>query len=57
MKQTVKKDEYDLETLKIYMRLPAVEKLKHLEELNKFLILATPPKSKKIWQKLKKMGW
>ena len=51
------KAEYDIEALKRYMRLSAKKKLEYLEELNKFLSIATPEKNKKIWRKLKDMGW
>lgn len=51
------KSEYDIEALKRYMKLSAKEKLEYLEELNKFLSIAIPEKNKKIWKKLKDMGW
>jgi len=56
MTKTEKKPEFDLEFIKTYMALSAEEKLKYLEELNRFLAAATPEKSKKAWEELRLRG-
>ncbi|MFH1874113.1 MAG: hypothetical protein ABH859_02880 [Pseudomonadota bacterium] len=56
-KDDQKCEEYNVENLKKYMQLSATQKLEYLEELNKFLAAATPFKNKKVWEKLKKLGW
>ncbi len=47
----------EVEKLKRFMILSPKEKLEYLEELNRFLSLAMPEKNKKIWKKLKELGW
>ena len=52
MNRVEKEPEFDLEFIKTYMALSAREKLEYLEELNRFLALATPEKNKDAWKKL-----
>ena len=57
MKSIQKKNDHNIDQLKTYMQLPVEKKMEYLEQLNKFLDLATPLKNKKIWKRLKTMGW
>ena len=49
--------EFDLERMKLYMALPAEEKLKHLEEANEFFAMFKNKKTDKIREELKKRGF
>jgi hypothetical protein len=57
VKPKKRKYEVDVDQLKKFMPLTPKEKLEYLEELNKFLNLATPEENKKVWEKLKELGW
>ena len=49
--------DHDLKDMKLYMNLPAKEKLKRLEEMNAFFLKTMSLKTRKIWTKLKRQGW
>ena len=57
MKSNKTSNNFELDEIKRYMQLPAKKKLEYLEELNRFLSLAMPEKNKKIWRKLRELGW
>lgn len=48
---------FDTERMKHYMSLPAEQKLKHLDKLNRFFDNAMPEKSKQVSKELKKRGF
>ena len=52
-----KDDYFNIKDLECYIKVPAGKKLDFLEETARFLHEATPPESKKIWLKLKEMGF
>ena len=37
-----------------YLQVPIEQRLEWLEEANRFLLAATPPDAREIWQKLRK---
>jgi len=47
----------DLKSIREYMKMPAMEKLKYLYENIKFFKKIMPEKSKRIWEELKKNGF
>lgn len=49
--------EFDLDRMKIYMALPAEEKLKYLQEANDFFSKFKNKKTDKIRQELKRRGF
>ena len=51
------KEEFSDEDLKGYMALAPARKLKHLEEMNKFLNKIRPKRAKKIAAQLKAEGF
>ena len=57
MKKRKSNPEFDRDSLRKYMALPAEQKLDYLERMNQMLDALMPPQSKKIWQELKNRGW
>jgi hypothetical protein len=52
-----KTSEFDLARMKVYMAVPAQEKLKYLEEANEFFAKFKNEKTDKIKQELKLRGF
>ncbi len=52
-----KKREFLDEELREYRAIPAKKKLEFLARMNAFLAKVTPPKSKRLWKKLKQEGY
>ena len=52
-----RKNEYSVEDLKSYMALPVRDKLRLIEQMNRFFNRFMPAKSKKIWKKLQQKGF
>jgi hypothetical protein len=48
---------FDKDDLLAYIKTPAAKKLKFLEEAARFFYKFTPPKNKRAWAKLKKLGY
>lgn len=58
-KREAKKAEpwFDRTELEASLALSPEQRLRYLEELNKFLDAFTPRKNKQIWAQMKKRGW
>lgn len=56
-KKSTTPHEFDLDDLRIYMKMSPREKLDYLEKMNLFLNKITPVSAKKIQQKLKGLGF
>jgi hypothetical protein len=50
-------EEFDVESIKQFMKLSAEEKLNSLEQLNAFLQEAMPQSSKDVWERLKELNF
>ena len=50
-------NEYDLDSIFAYQKLPVSRKLEYLDEMNDFFSKLTPEKNKKAWLKLKEEGF
>lgn len=50
-------DEYDLDSILAYRKIPVSKKLEYLDEMNDFFSKLTPEKNKKAWLKLKEEGF
>lgn len=50
-------DEYDLDSIFAYQKLPVSKKIEYLDEMNEFFSKLTPEKNKKAWLKLKEEGF
>lgn len=50
-------DEYDMDSILAYQKLPVSKKIEYLDEMNDFFSKLTPVKYKKAWLELKEEGY